>query len=267
MSLPTILENIVARKYEEVRENRARVSLDDLQRQAASADAPRGFARALRAQAQARQPAVIAEIKKASPSKGLIREDFDPVAIAREYEAAGATCLSVLTDQDFFQGCNDYLRAARAAVSLPVIRKDFIVDRYQIAEARVMGADCVLLIVAALAPAQLRELADYARDVGIDVLVEVHDEAELDLALAAGFDLIGINNRNLHTFETTLETTFRLAQRTPADKLLVTESGIHTAEDVRRMRDKGIHGFLIGETFMRAPSPGDKFRELFADYE
>ena len=267
MSKSTILEAIIARKLSEISEARDKISFIALEQEIASAAPVRGFIDALRQRILARRHAVIAEIKKASPSKGLIREDFDPVAIALEYEAAGATCLSVLTDQDFFQGCNDYLRAARAAVSLPVIRKDFIVDRYQIAEARVMGADCVLLIVAALTPAQLRDLADYARDIGIDVLVEVHDEAELDLALAAGFDLIGINNRNLHTFETSLETTFRLAHRTPADKLLVTESGIHTAEDVRRMRDKGIHGFLIGETFMRAPSPGDKFRELFTDYE
>lgn len=267
MSKSTILQTIIARKHSEISEARGKISFMTLEQEIASAAPVRGFIDALRQRILAQRHAVIAEIKKASPSKGLIREDFDPVAIAREYEVAGATCLSVLTDQDFFQGSNDYLRQARAATSLPVIRKDFIVDRYQIAEARVMGADSVLLIVAALEPAQLRELADYANDIGIDVLVEVHDEAELDIALAAGFDLIGINNRNLHTFETSLETTFRLAQRTPADKLLVTESGIHTAEDVRKMRDRGIHGFLIGETFMRAPSPGDKFRELFADYE
>ncbi len=264
MSKATILEDIIAQKHREIAEGRARVSLSELEREAALVTDKREFIGSLRQRMLARQPAIIAEIKKASPSKGLIRADFDPVQIARQYEAAGATCLSVLTDRQFFQGSNEYLQQARAACGLPVIRKDFMVDPYQIAEAKVLGADCVLLIVAALSSAQLGELAAYARSVNIDVLVEVHDEAELETALATGFDLIGINNRNLHTFETSLDTTYRLARLTPPGKLLVTESGINTAEDVRQMIEHGIYGFLIGETFMRAAHPGDKLRELFA---
>lgn len=264
MSKATILEDIIAQKHREIAEGRARVSLSELERLATQVKDKREFIGSLRQRMLARQPAIIAEIKKASPSKGLIRADFDPVQIARQYEAAGATCLSVLTDRQFFQGCNDYLQQARAACGLPVIRKDFMVDPYQIAEAKALGADCVLLIVAALSPTQLRELAAYARSVNIDVLVEVHDEGELETALATGFDLIGINNRNLHTFETSLSTTYRLARLTPPGKLLVTESGINTAEDVRQMIEHGIYGFLIGETFMRAAHPGDKLRELFA---
>ena len=236
-----------------------------LEQRARLADRPRGFIDALRQRIAAQRPAVIAEIKKASPSKGLIRADFDPARIAAQYEAGGATCLSVLTDREFFQGANAYLQQARAACSLPVIRKDFIIDPYQIAEARAIGADCVLLIVAALDPVQLRELSSYASITGIDVLVEVHDEAEMDTALEAGFDLIGVNNRNLHTFETDLGVTWRLAQRLPAGKLLVTESGIHSAEDVQSMIARGIYGFLIGESFMRAPDPGAKLAELFPD--
>lgn len=264
MSKATILEDIIAQKHREIAEGRARVSLTELERLAAQVKDKREFIGSLRQRMLARKPAIIAEIKKASPSKGLIRADFDPVQIAGQYEAAGATCLSVLTDRQFFQGCNDYLQQARAACGLPVIRKDFMVDSYQIAEAKALGADCVLLIVAALSPTQLRELAAYARSVNIDVLVEVHDEAELETALATGFDLIGINNRNLHTFETSLDTTYRLARLTPPGKLLVTESGINTAEDVRQMIERGIYGFLIGETFMRAVHPGDKLKELFA---
>ena len=252
MSKATILEDIIAQKHREIAQGRALVSLSELERRAAQVTDKREFIGSLRQRMLARQPAIIAEIKKASPSKGLIRADFEPVQIARQYEAAGATCLSVLTDRQFFQGSNDYLQQARAACGLPVIRKDFMVDPYQIAEAKALGADCVLLIVAALSPAQLSELAAYARSVNIDVLVEVHDEAELETALATGFDLIGINNRNLHTFETSLDTTYRLARLTPPGKLLVTESGINNAEDVRQMIDHGIYGFLIGETFMRA---------------
>ncbi len=264
MSKATILEDIIAQKHREIAEGRARVSLWELERMAAQIKDKREFIGSLRQRMLARQPAIIAEIKKASPSKGLIRADFDPVQIARQYEAAGATCLSVLTDRQFFQGSNDYLQQARAACGLPVIRKDFMVDPYQIAEAKALGADCVLLIVAALSPMQLNELASYARQLNIDVLVEVHDEAELETALATGFDLIGINNRNLHTFETSLDTTYRLARLTPPGKLLVTESGINNAEDVQQMIEHGIYGFLIGETFMRAAHPGDKLRELFA---
>ncbi|MDO8271368.1 MAG: indole-3-glycerol phosphate synthase TrpC [Gammaproteobacteria bacterium] len=263
MSKATILEDIIAQKHREIAEGRARVSLSELERMAAQVKDKREFIGSLRKRMLARQPAIIAEIKKASPSKGLIRADFDPVQIARQYEAAGATCLSVLTDRQFFQGCNDYLQQARDACGLPVIRKDFMIDPYQIAEAKALGADCVLLIVAALSAIQLSELAAYARSVNIDVLVEVHDEAELETALVTGFDLIGINNRNLHTFETSLDTTYRLARLTPPGKLLVTESGINSAEDVRQMIEHGIYGFLIGETFMRAAHPGDKLKELF----
>jgi indole-3-glycerol phosphate synthase len=264
MSKATILEEIIAQKHREIAHGRQHVSLLELERLATQVNDKREFIGSLRQRMQAKQPAIIAEIKKASPSKGLIRADFDPVQIARQYEAAGATCLSVLTDRQFFQGCNDYLQQARSACALPVIRKDFMVDPYQIAEAKALGADCVLLIVAALIPSQLSELAAYARFVNIDVLVEVHDEAELETALANGFDLIGINNRNLHTFETSLETTYRLARLTPPGKLLVTESGINSAADVQQMIEHGIYGFLIGETLMRAAHPGDKLKELFA---
>lgn len=264
MSKATILEDIIAQKHREIALDSQRASLAELERAAAQVTDKREFIGSLRARIMAQKPAVIAEIKKASPSKGLIREDFNPVTIAQQYQSAGATCLSVLTDREFFQGSNEYLQQARNACTLPVIRKDFMVERYQIAEAKVLGADCVLLIVAALTPGKLRELADYAQGINIDVLVEVHDEAELETALASGFDLIGINNRNLHTFETSLETTYRLAALTPPGKLLVTESGINTAEDVSQMIAHDIYGFLIGETFMRAAQPGDKLRELFA---
>ncbi len=267
MSKSTILEEIIAQKQREIEQAGEQVSLAELERRAALVTDKREFIGALRQRMQAEQTAVIAEIKKASPSKGLIRKDFDPALIAAQYEAAGATCISVLTDVQYFQGSNSYLQQARMACNLPVIRKDFMVDRYQIAEAKALGADCVLLIVAALTPAKLKELAEYARDMNIDALVEVHDEVELEIALTAGFDLIGINNRNLHTFVTDLETTLRLAEIAPKEKLLVTESGISTAADVQRMISHDIYGFLIGETFMRAPHPGDKLRELFSPHE
>jgi indole-3-glycerol phosphate synthase len=261
----TILDEILAQKVIEVRRNSQRTSFAMQQKLAIEQiAAKRGFIKALRSRMEAKQPAVIAEIKKASPSKGLIREDFDAALIARQYAEAGAACLSVLTDEQFFKGSVEYLKQARVACDLPVIRKDFIIDRYQVAEAGAMGADCVLLIVAALSPPALRELSQCATDFGLDVLVEVHNEGELDIALAAGFDLIGVNNRNLHNFHTDLETTFRLAERVPDGKLIVTESGISSAADVKRMLSKGIYGFLIGETFMRADNPGDKLRELFA---
>lgn len=265
MNTSTILEKILAQKVIEVRQNSQRVSLS-VQHAMAVAQIPdrRGFIGALRNRMEATQPAIIAEIKKASPSRGLIRADFDPARIAVQYADAGASCLSVLTDEQFFQGSAEYLQQARAACKLPVIRKDFIIDTYQVAEAGAMGADCILLIVAALSPPALHELAAYAAELTLDVLVEVHNEHELDIALAAGFDLIGVNNRNLHDFHTDLDTTFRLAEQIPADKLIVTESGISTAEDVRQMLSKGIYGFLIGETFMRADNPGDKLRELFS---
>lgn len=264
MNTSTILHKIIAQKHLEITRDSAITSLSALEISAKANSDRREFIAVVRARIQARKPAIIAEIKKASPSKGLIRADFDPALIASQYESAGATCLSVLTDREFFQGSIEYLQLARAASSLPVIRKDFIVDPYQVAQAKAIGADCVLLIVAALTPTQLQELAAYAKQLRLDVLVEVHDEAELDVALAAGFDLIGVNNRNLHTFETDLGVSYRLAARLPEGVLLVTESGIHDAQDVQAMLAKGIYGFLIGETFMRAPNPGLKLRQLFA---
>lgn len=263
MSKATILDEILAQKHREIARDSAIINLTAMEQRAAAFNDKREFIARLRQRIVNKQAAVIAEIKKASPSKGLIRADFDPALIASQYEAAGATCLSVLTDREFFQGSNQYLQQARAACALPVIRKDFIVAPYQIAEAKAIGADCVLLIVAALQPTQLQELAAYAGQMGVDVLVEVHDEAELDVALAAGFDLIGVNNRNLHNFDTSLEVSYRLAALLPPGKLLVTESGIHSAQDVQAMLERNIFGFLIGETFMRAPNPGEKLAELF----
>lgn len=264
MSLPTILEKIIARKYEEVAERRARVSLAELERVARTADAPRGFANALLERVKRKEAAVIAEIKKASPSKGVIREDFDPAAIAQSYEAGGAACLSVLTDIDFFQGADAYLQQARAACSLPVIRKDFMVDPYQIVEARALGADCVLLIVSALTDTQMAELASTAKGVGLDVLVEVHDGDELERALSTlDTPLVGINNRNLHTFEVSLDVTLDLLPRIPHDRLVVTESGILNRADVELMQISEVHAFLVGEAFMRAADPGAELQRLF----
>ena len=263
MSLPTILDKIVARKYEEVQENRARISLDELQRLAAGADAPRGFARAMRDRVAAKQPAVIAEIKKASPSKGVIRENFNPAEIAVSYQQGGAACLSVLTDIDYFQGSPEYLKQARAACNLPVIRKDFLVDPYQVVEARAMGADCILLIVACLADEQMAELNAAAIELGLDVLVEVHDGAELDRALRLDTPLVGVNNRNLHTFDVSLQTTLDLLPQIPADRLAVTESGILGRADVELMLNNEVYSFLVGEAFMRADEPGDELKRLF----
>lgn len=260
---PTILKRIIARKHEEVREREARVGLAQLHELAADASPTRGFVSALAARIEQRQPAVIAEIKKASPSKGIIRADFDPQALAISYERGGATCLSVLTDVDFFQGADQYLQQARAATSLPVIRKDFVVDSYQLVEARALGADCVLLIVAALDPVQLVDLNRQALEVGLDVLVEVHSREELDLALQLPNRLLGINNRNLHSFEVSLQTTFDLLAAIPKDRLVITESGILTPDDVRQMCDRDVFGFLVGETFMRADDPGAKLAEFF----
>lgn len=259
----TVLTRILARKAEEVAEARSTVPLAQLQDRAAAQPPVRGFANALRERIRSRQPAVIAEIKKASPSKGIIRADFDPVAIACSYEAGGATCLSVLTDVDFFQGSNDYLVAARGACNLPVLRKDFTVDPYQVIEARAIGADCILLIVAALDQEALVQLHDLARSLDLDVLVEVHDAAELERALALDTPLIGINNRNLHTFNTALDTTLNLLGSIPRDRLVITESGIHSPEDVALMLDNGVFGFLVGEAFMRADEPGMRLRSLF----
>lgn len=260
---PTILRKILARKAEEIAERQRQTSIAELRERAAATPATRGFHRALAARIAEGRAAVIAEIKKASPSKGVIRPDFDPVAIARSYEAGGATCLSVLTDVDFFQGADDYLVQARAATSLPVLRKDFTIDPYQIYESRVLGADCVLLIVAALAPAQLAELHELARGIGLDVLVEVHNARELDAALALDNPMVGINNRDLHSFHTTLETTFSLLPRIGDGRLVVTESGIQRVDDVLAMRGHGVNAFLVGEAFMRAADPGAQLRALF----
>lgn len=264
MSVPTVLEKILARKAEEVADRRARVSLAELEGLAKTADAPRGFANALIKQAKEKQPAVIAEIKKASPSKGVIREIFIPEDIAKSYEKGGATCLSVLTDIDFFQGSDLYLQQARAACSLPVIRKDFMVDPYQIVEARALGADCVLLIVSALDDVKMAELAAVAKSVGLDVLVEVHDGDELERALKTlDTPLVGVNNRNLHTFEVSLENTLDLLPRIPRDRLVITESGIVNRADVELMEISGVYSFLVGETFMRAENPGAELQRLF----
>ena len=264
MSLPTVLQRILARKAEEVAERRALVSLAEVEREARSADAPRGFAQALLAQAKRKQPAVIAEIKKASPSKGVLREDFVPAELAQSYQAGGATCLSVLTDVDFFQGADRYLQEARGACSLPVIRKDFMIDPYQIVESRALGADCVLLIVSALSDAQMAELAATAKAFDLDVLVEVHDGDELERALTTlDTPLVGINNRNLHTFEVSLETTLDLLPRIPRDRLVVTESGILNRADVELMEISEVYAFLVGEAFMRAENPGAELERLF----
>ncbi|QOQ75049.1 indole-3-glycerol phosphate synthase TrpC [Pseudomonas poae] len=264
MSVPTVLEKILARKAEEVAERRARVSLAELEAQAKIADAPRGFAKAMIAQAKLKHPAVIAEVKKASPSKGVIREHFVPAEIAASYEKGGATCLSVLTDIDYFQGSDLFLQQARAACKLPVIRKDFMVDPYQIVEARALGADCVLLIVSALDDVKMAELAAVAKSVGLDVLVEVHDGDELERALKTlDTPLVGVNNRNLHTFEVSLENTLDLLPRIPRDRLVITESGIVNRADVELMEISGVYSFLVGETFMRAENPGAELQRLF----
>ena len=264
MSVPTVLEKILARKAQEVAERSARVSLAELERLAKVADAPRGFANALIEQAARKQPAVIAEIKKASPSKGVIREHFVPAEIAVSYEKGGATCLSVLTDVDYFQGADAYLQQARAACQLPVIRKDFMVDPYQIVEARALGTDCVLLIVSALDDVKMAELAATAKAVGLDVLVEVHDGDELERALKTlDTPLVGVNNRNLHTFEVSLETTLDLLPRIPRDRLAITESGILNRADVELMQINEVHSFLVGEAFMRAEQPGIELQRPF----
>ena len=263
MNTPTILKKIVDRKWEEVEQRSAKVSISELQTLAKQQDACRGFQRALEAKISAGLPAVISEVKKASPSKGILRENFVPAEIATSYEAAGAACLSVLTDVDFFQGADDYLKQARAACALPVLRKDFMVDPYQVVEARAMGADCILLIAACLSDTQMKELDDCARELGMDVLVEVHDEKEFERAIKLPSPLLGINNRNLHTFEVTLDMTFNLLDRIPKDSLLVTESGIMGVEDVTAMREKNVNAFLVGEAFMRADDPGAELNKLF----
>ncbi|SHM41935.1 indole-3-glycerol phosphate synthase TrpC [Vreelandella subglaciescola] len=260
---PTILTRILARKDQEVAERSQAVSQADLLALAEKQSAPRGFVSALNARMAAGDAAVIAEIKKASPSKGVIREVFEPAEIAKSYADGGAACLSVLTDADFFQGHEDYLIAARDACTLPVIRKDFITHGYQVIEARAIGADCILLIVAALDDAQLAELNRQAHELGMDVLVEVHNAEELERALKLNLELVGINNRNLHTFDTSLDTTLDLLSRVPPGVTVITESGIHTRDDVERMRERGVNGFLVGEAFMREDNPGEALKELF----
>ena len=260
---PDILKRILDTKQREIETRRRIRSIDDLQQQAHRVSPPRGFVAALKRRVEQGGAAVIAEIKKASPSKGVIREDFNVVEIAKSYQAGGATCLSVLTDQEYFQGHESYLTAARNACSLPVIRKDFIVDPYQVAEARAIGADCILLIVAALDDEALAALHAEAREQGMDVLVEVHDRDELERALKLDLELVGINNRNLRNFETSLETTIDLLSLVSGDCLVVTESGIHTREDVALMRDNDVHAFLVGEAFMRVADPGQGLRQLF----
>jgi indole-3-glycerol phosphate synthase len=267
-AVPDVLQRILARKREELAARAARVPLRELRARAGEAPPTRGFAAAVQAAVAAGRPAVIAEVKKASPSKGVIRADFDPAAIARSYAAAGATCLSVLTDADFFQGDDAHLRQARAACALPVLRKDFTIDAYQLAEARALGADCILLIVAALDDAALADLCAQALDSGLDVLVEAHDAAELERALrlpATGgrLPLLGVNNRDLRSFEVSLDTTLALREAVPAGRILVTESGIAAPVDVARMRAAGVHAFLVGEAFMREPDPGTALRRLF----
>ncbi|MDR9437214.1 MAG: indole-3-glycerol phosphate synthase TrpC [Thiohalophilus sp.] len=260
---PDILKKIIERKREEVAERQARVPLSEQQQRAEQGSPVRGFVRAIEQRLANNQAAVIAEIKKASPSKGVMRDPFVPAEIARSYEQGGAACLSVLTDVDFFQGSDDYLQQAREACSLPVLRKDFMIDPYQVYEARAIGADCILLIVAVLDDAQMRELHDLAHQLGMAVLVEVHDAEELQRALKLETLLIGINNRDLRTFETRLETTLELLASIPDDCIVVTESGIHTPGDVSRLRDNNVHTFLIGEAFMVAEDPGARLKDLF----
>lgn len=261
---PDILKKILARKQQEIAERSARVPLAKLQELAENALPVRGFFEAMQAKIAAGRSAVIAEVKKASPSKGLLRADFHPADIAKSYQAGGAACLSVLTDQDFFQGHEDYLQQARAACDLPVIRKDFIIDPYQVFEARTINADCILLIVAALDDGQLEDLSQLALQLDMDVLVEVHDADELQRAMVLNLPLIGINNRDLRTFDTRLETTLDLLKQIPDETMVVTESGIHTPADVALMHEHGVNAFLVGEAFMRADDPGQALSQLFS---
>ncbi len=258
-----ILNKIVAVKHEEIAAAKKKISLETIRADAESRVLTRDFEGALRAKIAAGQAAVIAEVKKASPSKGVLREDFIPADIAQSYAEHGAACLSVLTDRQFFQGQPDFLKQARASCELPVLRKDFMVDPYQVYEARAMGADCILLIAACLNDAQMADLESIARSLDMAVLVEVHDGAELDRALRLKTPLVGVNNRNLRTFEVSLATTLDLLPRVPADRLLVTESGILGAADVSTLRAAGVHAFLVGEAFMRAPDPGAALTSLF----
>ena len=261
----TILDQILAHKRTEVAARQASLPIAELLRQASGGPAPRGFTAAIKLRINSGAPAVIAEVKKASPSRGVIRADFDPAAIARSYAGAGAACLSVLTDERFFQGNDQYLHDVRTATPLPALRKDFIVDRYQIAEARALGADCVLLIVAALSAHELRDFYAATLELELDALIEVHDRAELERCLELSPSMIGINNRDLKTFDTRLETTYRLLAQIPNDIVVVTESGIHERAQVDAMRSHGVNAFLVGEAFMREHDPGAALRRLFFD--
>lgn len=263
MNTPTILKKILDTKVIEVQQRSALCSLGDMKARAFDQPEARGFYKAMQTKVAAGLPAVIAEVKKASPSKGVFREDFDPARIAESYEKAGAACLSILTDKDFFQGSEEYLQQGRNACSIPVIRKDFLIDPYQVYEAKVINADCILLIVSALSDMQLQDLSGLATELGMDVLVEVHDEQELHSALKLDTPLVGINNRNLHTFEVSLENTYALLEQIPADRMVVTESGILGRDDVAAMRAQQVNAFLVGEAFMRAEYPGEKLAELF----
>ncbi|NOX42536.1 MAG: indole-3-glycerol phosphate synthase TrpC [Gammaproteobacteria bacterium] len=260
---PDILKKILKRKVEEIAERSQSLSMRDLSKRIEAVGPVRGFENAIEEKINAGEPAVIAEIKKASPSKGIIRADFNPKQIAESYQLGGATCLSVLTDVDFFQGADEYLQQAKQACICPVLRKEFIIDPYQVYEARVIGADCILLIVAALGDAQLKALSELAWHLQMDVLVEVHDQNELERALALNTKLIGINNRDLRTFETRLETTLELKEQIPKDRIVVTESAIYTRDDVALMRENGVNVFLVGEAFMRADNPGEQLSLLF----
>lgn len=263
MNTPDILKRILTRKREEVRERRSRLDDAAIRLQAADSPATRGFYRAIRTRIEQGKPAVIAEIKKASPSKGVLREDFDPVVIAQSYADSGACCLSVLTDVDFFQGSDAHLQAVHATDNLPILRKDFIIDPYQVYEARAIGADCILLIVAALADGPMQELAGLASDLGLDVLIEVHDREELERGLMLRTPMIGINNRNLHTFKTDIQTTIGLLPDVFHDRTVISESGIHEPSDVALLRKHGVNAYLVGEAFMHAAEPGKKLQELF----
>lgn len=263
MNTPTILKKILDTKAIEVQQRSIVMPLAEMKARAFDQPEARGFYKAMQAKVDAGLPAVIAEIKKASPSKGVFRDDFDPARIAESYEKAGAACLSILTDKDYFQGSEAFLQQGRNACSIPVIRKDFLVDPYQVYEAKVINADCILLIASSLSDMQLQDFSGIASELGMDVLVEVHNDEELTSALKLDTPLVGINNRDLHTFEVSLENTYNLLERIPADRMVVTESGILSRDDVAAMRAKQVNAFLVGEAFMRAEYPGDKLAELF----
>ena len=261
---PDILKKILAHKSEEISERKSKIPEQELKGRAGDCPPTRGFNMAIERSISEGRAAIIAEIKKASPSKGIICENFDPESIARSYENAGATCLSVLTDVDFFQGSDEHMQSARAACALPVLRKDFMIDPYQIYESRVLGADCILIIVSALLDTQMQDLVNTAEEIGLDILVEVHNREELERGMMLRTPLIGINNRNLHTFETDIKTTIGLLTDVFHDRTVISESGIHTIEHVKTMRKRGVDGFLVGEAFMSAEDPGEKLRELFS---